>query len=916
MASIESSETFSANGIDTEFRHLADDAPVMLWVTDAGGRCIYLNQRWYEHTGQTPENAEGYGWLDASHPEDRERAEAIFLDANRRQAAFQLEYRLRSRDGSYRWAIDAARPRFGALGEFLGFVGSVVDIQERHQAEERLAFSEERLRLATDAAEIGLWDVDPRRDTLFWPPSIKLMFGISAEATVSMADYYAGLHPDDREPTLSAYAAACDPERRAMYDVEYRTIGKEDGVIRWVAARGRGVFDASGACVRVIGTALDITERKLTEAALVESEARYVALFEAIEAGFCVVEVDLDAAGGRVDYRVVEANPAFYAETGFPRDIFGQWLRDAAPSLEEHWFDTYGRVARTGEAESFEQGSDLLGRWFDVHAYRFSGGERPRVAILFNDISARRKAEARQRAMLQKMPGFVALLSGPDHVFDYVNDAYSQLVQGRKVIGRSAREVFPDLVDQGFNALLDEVYRSGQPFIARTFPIQFGDEAERFIDLIYEPIRDGGEVTGIFVGGYEITERVRAEAALQALAGELEQTVAERTSELTSALTALRLEIVERERAEAALRQSQKLESMGQLTGGVAHDFNNLLTPIIGSLDLLQRKAVGGPREQRLIGGAIQSAERARVLVQRLLAFARRQPLQPVPIDLGGLIAEMADLIGSTVGPQIKVIVDVEADLPPARGDENQIEMALLNLAVNARDAMREGGDLRISANLVQITSDHPSKLAPGSYLRLSVADTGVGMDETTLARAVEPFFSTKGIGQGTGLGLSMAHGLASQLGGALTISSKPGLGTNIDLWLPPTDPREQGDGPASLLNAAPRAHGLVLLVDDEDTVRMTTADMLSDLGFAVVEAGSAEDALQKIDQGLRPTWLVTDHLMPGMSGAELALRLKDVLGDVRVLIISGYADVDGVPAYLPRLTKPFKTSELSAALV
>ena len=413
------------------------------------------------------------------------------------------------------------------------------DITEQRRAESELHEIGERLQLATENAEIGFWDVDPISDVLTWPPRTKAMFGISAQAPVTMRDFYAGLHPDDREATSRAYADAADPERRALYDVEYRTVGKEDGVIRWVAAKGRGVFDEAGRCIRVAGTAIDITARK------------------------------------------------------------------------------------------------------------------------------------------------------------------------------------------------------------------------------------------------------RAEEQLRELNETLEARVIERTAEL--------------EAAHEQLRQSQKLEAMGSLTGGVAHDFNNLLTAIVGALDMLQRRGVGGEREQRLIGVAAQSAERAKILVQRLLAFSRRQPLQPVAVDLGDLVKNMAGLVSSTTGPQIRVVVDVADDLPRARADPNQLELALLNLAVNARDAMPEGGTLRISASAETVRAGARPGLKAGQYVRLSVADTGAGMDEDTLARAVEPFFSTKGFGKGTGLGLSMVHGLASQLGGALAIQSRLGLGTNVELWLPQT--REE----AETLAAAPR---------------------------------------------------------------------------------------------------------------
>ncbi|OLP59760.1 hypothetical protein BJF93_21830 [Xaviernesmea oryzae] len=362
--------------------------------------------------------------------------------------------------------------------------------------------------------------------------------------------------------------------------------------------------------------------------------------------------------------------------------------------------------------------------------------------------------------------------------------------------------------------------------------------------------------------------------------------------------------------AEEQLRQAQKLEAIGQLTGGVAHDFNNLLTPIIGSLDILQRKQLGGEREQRMVAGAAQAAERARVLVQRLLAFARRQPLQAAAVDVGDLVQGMAELISSTAGPQIHIAIDVCEHLPPALADRNQLEMALLNLAVNARDAMPDGGTLRITASSSSGRTARPSELAAGTYICLSVSDTGAGMDEQTLKRATEPFFSTKGLGKGTGLGLSMVHGLALQSGGTLTIRSRLGLGTNVEIWLPISKGTVQDEERPSA-SATATLSGVALLVDDEDLVRLSTAEMLRELGYDVVEAESAEVALKLFEQGLTPTLLLTDHLMPGISGTELARAILAARPDVQVLIVSGFLEVEDVAPDLPRLTKPFRREEL-----
>ena len=403
-------------------------------------------------------------------------------------------------------------------------------------------------------------------------------------------------------------------------------------------------------------------------------------------------------------------------------------------------------------------------------------------------------------------------------------------------------------------------------------------------EITYTPLRDSaGRVIAAFHQATDISERLMAAAELEA--------------------------------AQEALRQSQKVEAMGSLTGGVAHDFNNLLTPIIGSLDMLMRRGSGTAREKRLIDGALQSAERAKTLVQRLLAFARRQPLQPTAVDLSQLVDSMADLIESTVGPTITLEIEVADALPPARADANQLEMALLNLAVNARDAMPNGGTLSVKVHRYGVDSQQIVDVPAGDYICLSVGDTGMGMDEATRQRAIEPFFSTKGVGKGTGLGLSMVHGLAAQLGGGLTISSALGRGTAITLWLPLSDVKTATTAPVVPAPAKADGIGTVLLVDDEDLVRMSTADMLADLGYGVVEASSGEQALELVQAGLRPDLLVTDHLMPGLSGAQLARDLQGKLPGIRCIIVSGYAEAEGMDIEMARLTKPFRSEELAAGL-
>ena len=370
----------------------------------------------------------------------------------------------------------------------------------------------------------------------------------------------------------------------------------------------------------------------------------------------------------------------------------------------------------------------------------------------------------------------------------------------------------------------------------------------------------------------------------------------------------------ELEHAKAQVHEMQKLETIGQLTGGVAHDFNNLLTPIIGSLDLLQRKlGDSDAKVARLIDGALTAADRAKTLVQRLLAFARRQQLQTRSVDLAALVDGMRDLIERSLGPAIAVKVVREDTLPPVRVDPAQLELALLNLAINARDAMEHGGKLTIA--MARGHASGRGQLAAGDYVRLAVVDTGQGMDAETLRRAIEPFYSTKGIGRGTGLGLSMVHGLAAQFGGRLTLASAPGAGTRAELWLPVANAEAEAAAESDAPPVISQRRERILLVDDEAIVRETAADLLADLGLEVTEADGPAAALALLDDGLRFDALVTDYLMPGMNGGELIIEARRRQPGLPALVVTGYADTDALPHDLPRIAKPFRQADMAKAV-
>ncbi len=383
------------------------------------------------------------------------------------------------------------------------------------------------------------------------------------------------------------------------------------------------------------------------------------------------------------------------------------------------------------------------------------------------------------------------------------------------------------------------------------------------------------------------------------------------------ARTSLVNEMGRREAAEAALRQSQKMEAVGQLTGGIAHDFNNLLAVVLGNLELLAKRLPDDPRLRRYVEGAIEGTRRGAALTQRMLAFSRRQELKFETVGLPALVRGMTDLLVRSLGSNIAVETHFPVRLAAARVDANQLEAALLNLAVNARDAMPKGGTIVIAAHEKATGNGSPPGLADGRYVVLTVTDTGEGMDAATLARAAEPFFTTKIVGKGTGLGLAMVHGLAAQSGGTLHIDSVLGRGTAVELWLPIADEEMLPvAAPTAPTPCKPTRSCKVLVVDDDLLVLEGTAAMIEDLGHTVTKATSAAEALRMLRTGATLDLLITDQMMPGMTGVELATEASLLRPDLPILLASGFAELsEADAASLPRLAKPFTLTALAQAI-
>ncbi|HHK0968418.1 TPA: PAS domain S-box protein [Pseudomonas aeruginosa] len=414
------------------------------------------------------------------------------------------------------------------------------------------------------------------------------------------------------------------------------------------------------------------------------------------------------------------------------------------------------------------------------------------------------------------------------------------------------------------------------------------DGSRFWANVVIDPIRDSdGRLIGFAKVTRDITHRIEAEREL--------------------------------ERARQELFQAQKMESLGHLTGGVAHDFNNLLTVIIGSLGLLKKRLPGDQRTADLLQNALEAAQRGANLTQRMLSFARKQRLDPQPCAIPDLLRGMTDLLIHSLGPSVSIETRFPLDLDLGLTDANQLELSIINLATNARDAMPNGGRIVFSASNQRVPADNPHRLAPGNYICLSISDTGSGMDEETLRRAVEPFYTTKGIGRGTGLGLSIVDGLAEQLGGRLTLESQPGVGTTANIWIPavPRTPESARTGNGATPQPPSESERVrlscrVLVVDDDPLVLNNTAAMLEDLGCSVLKADSGSLALEILTATPELDILLTDQAMPRMNGSQLVERVMAQGRPLKMALATGFAEkIEGAAAQLPKLAKPFGQEEL-----
>lgn len=830
------------------------------------------------------------------------------------------------------------------LGRFDVLARQAADMIERAQGEVALRESERRLQQASRSAGFGVYELDGVTRRVTGSPRLQEMLGLVPAEDLPLDAMLSAVHPEDRERVGAEMTAAL--RRRGFHEIEFR-VENPDGSIRWILDRGETLeteSSASTGAFRLLGTLMDVTERKRHALSMAEQSRILGLVAEGRPLDECLTELtrSLTHLHGACRTAVVLADPGreiiaqvFSASLpdSFARAITGARISAAADATCPTAIFTGTRVV-SGDIAADERWSASwrgLCRRHGIHAghstpvFRPGGPAIAAVFLAYEDahhpddwelrlvdtgarlaaiaierhatFSALRDSESQLRDLANAMPHLVWTADATGRVDFYNERAQEYAGLAKNADGRWtwAPVLHPDDRDATLAAWTRSV-ETGVPYQIEHRVEMAGGGFRWHISRGIAARDDAGRIVRWYGTATDIHDLVMARENLLTLNGELEQRVGERTAQLI---------------------QSQKMEAIGRLTGGVAHDFNNLLQGIGGCLSVLDPSVPEG-RPRVLYDAALQAVERGARLTQSLLAFARRQRLAPERTDLGSLLDGMRPLMERALGGLITIDLALPTGAATALVDPAQFEAAILNLAINARDAMPDGGRLTLAVRETRVErQQEPGRLpdlAPGAYVAVTVTDTGTGMDAATLAHVFEPFFTTKEVGKGSGLGLAMVHGMAAQSGGGVHIASAPGQGTTVTLYLPRGSSdtvRVAKPSPAQ----TPRRSGTVLLVDDDVMVRAGVEAMLEGLGYAVVPADGGAAALDALRKGAAIDALLTDYAMPGMTGAALVREAQRLRPGLPVVLITGYADA---PAGLERvlvLPKPFRITDLAACL-
>ncbi len=807
-------------------------------------------------------------FLEKIHPEDRK----LFLDRKERlregQRPGNLEFRIIRPNGEIRHLLEAVEVEHDWRGKPLQLNGIVQDITEQKEAELRLRESERLLRISNRIARMGAWSWDAATGASVWSDELCAILEVPAGTSPESEEEGLAFHAaGDRERIASAFYACA--RNGTPFDEEVEVITATGRPIQ-VRNTGEAERDPQGRIIGVHGAFQDITERKEREREVRSLATRLSNTLESINDAFFMVDRD---------WRFLYVNREAERIFGAPREEFlGRIVWESFPGAVGTEIETaYRDAMETGKARQFNSYYEPLDLWFEIRAYPSEEG----LAVYFQDITERREYEARlaEQAELLDRASDAILVRGIDHDIRFWNRGAERLYGWNRedVLGASIRELLyedPSEFDQACATVLEEGQWRGR---------------------IQQKHRSG-----------------------QVLTVECHWTLMLDENGWPESILAINTDITGRLSLEEQLRQSHRLEAVGQLTGGVAHDFNNLLTIILGNADFLSED-LDEPETLDMVAMIRSAAQRGADLTRRLLTVARRQTLEPTPVQINAMLAELKPLLERTLAENISLRLVLAEGLPSSFLDSSELESALLNLCINARDAMPRGGEITIETALTSLGAEYAEEqeLEAGNYIMVAVSDTGCGIPAELMARVLDPFFSTKEEGKGSGLGLSMVYGFVKQSGGHMEIASEAGVGTVVNLFFPVTDSdaepasRERPDLAEEDLGGVEK----ILLVDDDMLVRRHTERQLRGLGYTVVTASDGPSALAVLEEQPDVELLLTDVVMPGgMYGPELARHAMDMNPGLHVLLMSGYARdlATGLDESIDLLQKPYQRSELA----
>lgn len=840
-------------------------------------------------------------FLNGLHPDDRDDIDiavkaAISVTG---KGEYDVTYRtVGVVDHRVRW-IAAKGRTFFENGVAVRFIGTVRDVTEALNEERLHREIEERYRLASRATNDAIWDWDLATNYVLWNDALTAAYGHPIDSVEPTGEWWIEhIHPEDRAIIDQSIHAAIDGTD-VDWTGEYR-FRRRDGTYAQVFDRGHIIRDDQGHPLRMIGAMLDLTRVEEAESALRDSESRYRSLFTALDEGLCIIEFIDGPDGVSSDYVHLKYNDAYIRQAGVS-GIEGKRVREVFPSEAEKWISFYREVLDTGQPKRLELKFDETQKILDVGAFRLDPPERRQIAVVCQDITARRTAENQLRELnatlerrvaertadrdrMWRLSTDVMLVADFNATITAANPAWKTVFgwDDEDLFGNS----FMDFIHpEDKQATLDEVGKLSDGVTTFSFENRYRKRDGKYRIISWTAVPDESFIHAV---GRDVTEQREAAIALQ--------------------------------KTEIALQQAQKMEAIGNLTGGVAHDFNNLLQVVAGNLQLLARDVSGNDKAQCRITNALAGVDKGSKLASQLLAFGRRQALDPRVLNIGRLVRGMDEMLRRTIGEGVEVETIVSGGLWNTLVDPMQIENAILNLAINGRDAMDGFGKLTIevgNAYIDDVYSRLHQDVQPGQYVVLSVTDTGSGMSPEIIDKVFEPFFSTKPEGKGTGLGLSMVYGFVKQTGGHVKIYSEVGHGTTLKMYLPRSQQQEDLEV-VPLEGPVVGGPETILVAEDDEGVRATVVEMLQELGYRVLKAPDATSALTILESGMPIDMLFTDVVMPGaMKSTELARKAKERFPHIAVLFTSGYTEnsiVHGgrLDAGVQLLSKPYTREALA----